>query len=102
MFQDDRSFRKFFHLHGGIGVPALTGLYDRKTNVLHVFDWRNVPMASRASTNIYTRYRTREPISSLSTRASCAAMATCPSASSRDWEPTARPARQTALPTWDG
>ena len=49
MFQDDRSFRKFFHLHGGIGVPALTGLYDRKTNVLHVFDWRNVPMASRAS-----------------------------------------------------
>ncbi|MGC8639830.1 MAG: DUF1570 domain-containing protein [Isosphaeraceae bacterium] len=49
MFQDDRPFRRFFHLQGGVGVPALTGLYDRKTNALHVFDWRNVPMASRAS-----------------------------------------------------
>ena len=102
MFQDDRSFRKFFHLHGGIGVPALTGLYDRKTNVLHVFDWRNVPMASRAS-HQYIHTLSHEGTHQLSFNTGlCAAMATCPSASSRDWEPTARPARQTALPTWDG
>jgi hypothetical protein len=58
MFKDDRSFGRFFHLpsllelHAASGIehPAQpVGLYERKTNLLHVFDWRNVPIASRAS-----------------------------------------------------
>ena len=55
MFRDDRSFGRYFRLpslldaagQGRAIQPA--GLYDRLTNVLHVFDWRNVPMRSRAS-----------------------------------------------------
>ena len=55
MFRDDRSFGKFFRLpslleaaeKGRAVQPA--GIYDKTTNVLHVFDWRNVPMEPRAS-----------------------------------------------------
>ena len=55
MFRDDRSFGKFFRLpslleaaeKGRAVQPA--GIYDKSTNVLHVFDWRNVPMEPRAS-----------------------------------------------------
>jgi len=55
MFRDDRSFGSFF------GLPSLleaaekgravqqSGLYERKTNLLHVFDWRNVPIKPRAA-----------------------------------------------------
>ena len=49
MYQDDRSFRKFFRFQGPAGSPIPSGIYERKSNVLHVFDWRNVPMAPRAS-----------------------------------------------------
>ena len=55
MFRDDRSFGKFFRLpslleaaeKGRALQPA--GIYDKSSNVLHVFDWRNVPMEPRAS-----------------------------------------------------
>jgi hypothetical protein len=55
MFQDDRSFGRFFQFpsllqaaaSGRLVQPA--GIYDRKSNLLHVFDWRNVPMAPRAA-----------------------------------------------------
>ena len=49
VFRDDRSFNKFFHLPslpeaGKKGLPAqlVGGIYDRRTNALHVFDWRSV------------------------------------------------------------
>jgi len=48
VFRDDRSFNKFFHLPsfeaGKKGLPAqlVGGIYERRTNVLHVFDWRSV------------------------------------------------------------
>jgi hypothetical protein len=55
VFRDDRSFGRFFRLpslmeaaqRGRPVQPA--GVYDRKTNILHVFDWRQVPMAPRSS-----------------------------------------------------
>jgi hypothetical protein len=55
MFRDDRSFGRFFRLpplleaaeKGRALQPA--GIYDKATNVLQVFDWRNVPMEPRAS-----------------------------------------------------
>lgn len=51
IFRDDRSFGKFFRqptLMEAAGIMR-PGIYDRTTNLFHVFDWRNVPMASRAS-----------------------------------------------------
>ncbi len=48
VFRDDRSFNKFFHLPsfeaGKKGLPAqlVGGIYERRTNMLHVFDWRSV------------------------------------------------------------
>ncbi|APW60799.1 DUF1570 domain-containing protein [Paludisphaera borealis] len=55
VFRDDRSFGKFFRMPSlpeaaskGIGAQ-MTGAYDRSTNLLNVFDWRNVPMAARSS-----------------------------------------------------
>ena len=55
VFRDDRSFGKFCHLPSlleaaekGRAVQQ-SGLYERKTNLLHVFDWRNVPIAPRSS-----------------------------------------------------
>lgn len=53
MFRDDRSFGRFFHLPSLLEAAAKgrpvqpAGIYDRSTNVLHVFDWRNVPMEPR-------------------------------------------------------
>ena len=55
MFQDDRSFGRFFNLPSLLqaassGRPVQpAGIYERKTNLLHVFDWRNVPMAPRSA-----------------------------------------------------
>jgi hypothetical protein len=55
MFRDDRSFGRFLKLRAPAGVPPgaavlqPTGAYDRKTNVLQVFDWRNVPMSPRSA-----------------------------------------------------
>lgn len=55
LFRDDRSFGRFFGMPSlpeaaskGIGAQ-MTGAYDRSSNLLNVFDWRNVPMASRSS-----------------------------------------------------
>jgi hypothetical protein len=55
IYRDDRSFGKFFKLptlleaaaNGHPVQPA--GVYDPASNLLHVFDWRSVPMASRSS-----------------------------------------------------
>src|SRR5271166_3291759 len=55
MFRDDRSFGRFFRLPSLLGAAAEgrplqpAGIYDKRTNVLHVFDWRNVPIEPRAS-----------------------------------------------------
>jgi hypothetical protein len=55
MFRDDRSFGRFFHLPSLLEAAAKgravqpAGIYERTTNLLHVFDWRNVPMEPRAS-----------------------------------------------------
>ncbi len=55
MFRDERSFGRFLQLRapaqaaGGGPVLQPTGVYDRKTNLLQVFDWRNVPMAPRSA-----------------------------------------------------
>ena len=55
MFRDDRSFGKFFHwpslleAHEKGRTLQVTGLYEKTTNALYVFDWRNVPIAPRAS-----------------------------------------------------
>lgn len=52
-FNDDRSFGKFFDMPslmraGAMGIGAQpSGIYDRSTNLLNVFDWRNAPMFSR-------------------------------------------------------
>lgn len=54
-FDDDRSFGKFFDLPslmraGAQGVGAQpSGVYDRSTNLLNVFDWRNAPMFIRSA-----------------------------------------------------
>jgi hypothetical protein len=58
-FHDDRSFGKFFRLPSLLEArergrvqpdqPAiLSGVYMRSTNWLNIFDWRHVPIASRA------------------------------------------------------
>ena len=55
MFRDDRSFGRFFRLPSLLDAAAKgrplqpAGIYDKRTNVLHVFDWRNVPIEPRAS-----------------------------------------------------
>ena len=54
IFRDDRSFGKYFRLPPLLDAAAKgraqqAGIYDRKTNVLHIFDWRNVPIQPRAS-----------------------------------------------------
>ena len=55
MFRDDRSFGQFFRLPSLLGAAAKgrplqpAGIYDKTSNVLHVFDWRNVPIEPRAS-----------------------------------------------------
>ncbi len=55
VLRDDLSFGKFLRIPSlmkageqGIGAQP-SGVYDRSTNLLNVFDWRNVPMASRSS-----------------------------------------------------
>jgi hypothetical protein len=58
VFRDDRSFGKFFNLpslleakkKGLTSIPV--GLYVRKTNALHVFDWRRVNPFSFATLNM--------------------------------------------------
>ncbi|AMV36650.1 DUF1570 domain-containing protein [Planctomyces sp. SH-PL62] len=53
-FLDERSFGKYYGMPSTGGAQPV-GLYERSTNVLSVFDWRNVPMVSRASTkNVQT------------------------------------------------
>jgi hypothetical protein len=50
-FRDERSFGRFARVHLGLkeaGSPVV-GSYNRSTNLLNVFDWRNVPMAARSS-----------------------------------------------------
>jgi Protein of unknown function (DUF1570) len=55
MFRDDRSFGRYFRLPSLLeaaekGRPLQpAGIYDKATNVLQVFDWRNVPTEPRAS-----------------------------------------------------
>jgi hypothetical protein len=55
LFRDDRSFGKFFRLPSLLDAAAKgqpiqpAGIYDKTTNVLSVFDWRNVPMEARSS-----------------------------------------------------
>jgi len=61
MYRDDRSFGKFFRLPSWLEAAEKAraqpekaraqpvGIYFRTTNVLHVFDWRNVPIEPRAS-----------------------------------------------------
>jgi hypothetical protein len=55
LFRDDRSFGRFFRLPSLMEAAAKgrpvqpAGIYDRASNHLHVFDWRNVPMAPRSS-----------------------------------------------------
>jgi hypothetical protein len=55
VFRDDRSFGRYFKTPSlieaaskGIGAQVV-GAYDRSSNLLNVFDWRNVPMAARSS-----------------------------------------------------
>jgi hypothetical protein len=52
MLRDNRSFARFLQLPAGEsgGGPVLqpTGVYDRKSNVLQVFDWRRSPMTPRS------------------------------------------------------
>jgi len=54
MLRDERSFGRFLRLRvpanavGGV-VLQPTGVYDRKSNLLQVFDWRNVPMTPRSA-----------------------------------------------------
>lgn len=53
-FRDERSFGRYHGIPPTGGAQPV-GLYDRTTNVLSVFDWRNVPMASRsAAKNVQT------------------------------------------------
>ena len=60
VFRDDRSFNKFFHLPSLIesakkGLHAQpVGIYDRRTNALHVFDWRSVPCPHAGHLNMET------------------------------------------------
>ena len=61
MYRDDRSFGKFFRLPSLLEAAEKAraqpekaraqpvGIYLRTTNVMHVFDWRNVPIEPRAS-----------------------------------------------------
>ena len=61
MYRDDRSFGKFFRLPSRLEAAEKAraqpekaraqpvGIYFRTTNVMHVFDWRNVPIEPRAS-----------------------------------------------------
>lgn len=55
-FRDDRSFGRYHKMPSLMqGGPQPVGMYDKTTNILSVFDWRNVPMASRAaSKNVQT------------------------------------------------
>ncbi|MDG3006662.1 DUF1570 domain-containing protein [Paludisphaera mucosa] len=49
-FRDDRSFGKYHRMPSLMsGGAQPVGMYDKATNLLSVFDWRNVPMASRAA-----------------------------------------------------
>jgi hypothetical protein len=55
VFRDDRSFGKFFRLPPLIELAGKeesyqpAGIYDRRTNTLNVFDWRNVPIKPRSA-----------------------------------------------------
>jgi hypothetical protein len=53
MFRDNRSFARFLRLpqpaKGSGPVLQPTGVYDRKSNSLQVFDWRNSPMTPRSA-----------------------------------------------------
>ncbi len=49
-FADDRSFGKYHKLPSLMqGGAQAVGTYDRATNLLSVFDWRNVPQVDRAA-----------------------------------------------------
>ncbi|WP_165251570.1 DUF1570 domain-containing protein [Paludisphaera soli] len=47
-FRDERSFGRYHGIPPTGGAQPV-GIYDKVANTLSVFDWRNVPMASRAS-----------------------------------------------------
>ncbi len=54
MFRDDRSYGKFLRVPSMLEAvakrrPLVPGMYDPTTNVLYVFDWRNVPIQPRSS-----------------------------------------------------
>lgn len=55
-FADDRSFGKYHKMPSLMqGGAQAVGMYDRSTNLLSVFDWRNVPQVGRAgSRNVQT------------------------------------------------
>lgn len=49
-FADDRSFGRYHKMPSLMeGGAQAVGMYDRATNLLSVFDWRNVPQVSRAA-----------------------------------------------------
>lgn len=49
-FADDRSFGRYHGLPSLMeGGAQAVGMYDRATNLLSVFDWRNVPQVGRAA-----------------------------------------------------
>ncbi|WP_165222411.1 DUF1570 domain-containing protein [Aquisphaera insulae] len=54
VYRDDRSFGKFFNLPSLLDAAAQghpvqpAGVYEPSTNLLHVFDWRSVPMMARS------------------------------------------------------
>ncbi len=49
-FADDRSFGKYHKMPSLMqGGAQAVGMYDRSTNLLSVFDWRNVPQVGRAA-----------------------------------------------------
>ncbi|WP_210420480.1 DUF1570 domain-containing protein [Aquisphaera giovannonii] len=54
LYKDDRSFGKFFHIPSLLDAAAMghpvqpAGVYDPSSNLLHIFDWRSVPMMARS------------------------------------------------------
>ena len=74
IFRDDRSYARYFHFTAAsdikenkkVAIP--TGIYNRKNNALHVFDWRNVPTRPRPAIKTWRHWLTKEPTSSPSTQ----------------------------------
>ena len=89
MFRDDRSFGRYFRLPSLLeaaekGRPLQpAGIYDKATNVLQVFDWRNVPTEPARPIATLRLWPTRERTSFRSTRDCSTAVETHPCASSR-------------------